>query len=281
MGVTINGAGSSNAQGVMAGTLTIKNKNAQAVSFRTIRKKSVKQLNYNHREISGQLLRAKKARSASSVLTRAKSKVSALQRCSASGQYDSKDVAMALAHAKRMVRCAQMKVRNLREEEREQASHRNEGEAKARQKKSEIKRRVAQKEEKVKQKIQIETTQEVLKEKRKRQEMMQKRNFHRAQERGKVMEADMKYLQALSDEGRVPYTGNAPLESGVMMELSAEAAALMMTEAEIEAQVQQELEAEMGTAGFEMSVDAAVSATAMTSSVSVAQSVGAAVDISI
>lgn len=259
MGTTISGAGSGSAQGAMAGTLTIKNVNdarARVSALSTGKKKTTKQLNYSYREISGQLLRAKKAQGAASVLTRAKSKVSTLQRLGATGQYNSKDVAMALAHAKRMVRCAQMKVRNLREEEREQSSHRDEGNAKVRQKKSEIKRRVAQKEKKIEQKVQIETTQEVIAEKRKRQEMMQKRARHRAQERGKITEADMKYIKALADEGKLPYTGNRLESSGVIMDLSAEATALSMTEEQIKAQVEQELAATVGGDASDVSTGA-------------------------
>ncbi len=78
--------------------------------------------------------------------------------------------------------------------------------------------------------MQIETTQEIISEKRKRQEMMQKRARHRAQERGKIAEADMKYIKALADDGKLPYTGNSSDASGVIMDLSSEATALSMTE---------------------------------------------------
>ncbi len=284
MGTTICGAGSGSEQGAMAGTLTIKNVNdarARVAALSTGKKKTTKQLNYSYREISGQLLRAKKAQGASSVLTRAKSKVSTLQRLSATGQYDSKDMATALAHARRMVRCVQLKVRNLREEEREQSSHRDEGNAKVRQKKSEVKRRVAQKEKKIEQKVQIETTQEIISEKRKRQEMMQKRARHRAQERGKIAEADMKYIKALADDGKLPYTGNSSDASGVIMDLSSEATALSMTEEQIEAQVEQELAASMGgdVSDFTTGADAAVSGMSTGMSAQTA-SVGATIDIS-
>lgn len=125
MGISINAPGSVNSQASMTGTLSIRkstNTFEQMAGVSSSGGTSKKQLNYNHRDISGQLLRAKKPQSASAALTRAKSKVSMLQRAAASGQYDSKEVANALAHARRMVRCAQLKVRNLREEEREQQS---------------------------------------------------------------------------------------------------------------------------------------------------------------
>lgn len=285
MGTTISGAGSGSAQGAMAGTLTIKNVNdarARVSALSTGKKKTTKQLNYSYREISGQLLRAKKAQGAASVLTRAKSKVSTLQRLGATGQYNSKDVAMALAHAKRMVRCAQMKVRNLREEEQGTVGRiAMKANAKVRQKKSEIKRRVAQKEKKIEQKVQIETTQEVIAEKRKRQEMMQKRARHRAQERGKITEADMKYIKALADEGKLPYTGNSSESSGVIMDLSAEATALSMTEEQIKTQVEQELAVTMGGDVSDVSTGADTAVSGMSSGMSAqTASVGATLDIS-
>ncbi len=67
-------------------------------------------------------------------------------------------MADALAHARRMVRCAQLKVRNLREEEREQQSVQKENSGKSQQKEHEVKRRVAQKERQLKQKVAIENT---------------------------------------------------------------------------------------------------------------------------
>ena len=171
MGISINALGSVNSQASMTGTLSIRkstNTFEQMAGVSSSGGTSKKQLNYNHRDISGQLLRAKKPQSASAALTRAKSKVSMLQRAAASGQYDSKEVANALAHARRMVRCAQLKVRNLREEEREQQSAQKENNGKSQQKEHEVKRRVAQKERQLKQKVSIENTQEVLRQKKKK-----------------------------------------------------------------------------------------------------------------
>ena len=140
MGISINAPGSVDSQASMTGTLSIRkstNTFEQMAGVSSSGGTSKKQLNYNHRDISGQLLRAKKPQSASAALTRAKSKVSMLQRAAASGQYDSREVANALAHARRMVRCAQLKVRNLREEEREQQSAQKENNGKSQQKERE------------------------------------------------------------------------------------------------------------------------------------------------
>lgn len=80
--------------------------------------KKKKRLKYNSREISGQLVRATKAVGAGQVLIRAKGKVAQLQRCAATGDYDSKEMSAALNHANRMVKAAKMKVKHLKSEER-------------------------------------------------------------------------------------------------------------------------------------------------------------------
>lgn len=86
MGISINVPGSVSNQASMTGTLSIRkstNTFEQMTGVRSSGGTSKKQLNYNHRDISGQLLRAKKPQSASAALTRAKSKVSMLQRAAA------------------------------------------------------------------------------------------------------------------------------------------------------------------------------------------------------
>lgn len=248
MGTTINGAtGIMNTQSVMVGTLTIKNTNNPQVRMSALcridsKTKTKKQLNYNHKEISGQLLRAKKAQNAANVLTRAKSKLATLQRQAGTGQYDTKEIANALAHARRMVRCAQLKVRNLREEEQGQKAHKRESGAHEQQKQNEVKRRVAQKEREIKSKVAREELQEVTKEKRKRSELVQKRRMHRNQEQSRINEADMKYIKGLTENnGGVGSSSNAGCSA--VLDLSMEAAA--MAEVQMLAQVQQEIEAEV------------------------------------
>lgn len=244
MAVTVNGTGIGNESTypVMTGTLTIKNTNDARARISATRKKSsggTKKLNYNHREISSQLMRAKKAQGAASVLTRAKGKLSVLKRSAATGQYDSREVANALAHARRMVQCAQMKVRHLKEEELEQKKHNRENRTEERHIEGEVKRRAANKERELKEKIQIETVHKVQQEKTKRQQMLQKRRTHRRQEMSKINEADMKYLKGeienRKDQGMSP-------EDGVILNLSAEAA--LLNEAQIRLQAEQEAEME-------------------------------------
>lgn len=168
----------------------------------------------------------------------------------ASGQYDSKEVANALAHARRMVRCAQLKVRNLREEEREQQSAQKENSGKSQQKEHEVKRRVAQKERQLKQKVAIENTQEVLRQKKKKNEIAQKQQRHRSQERGKIAEADFKYIKSQLEAGKGFGGGSSYCEdSGFTLDISAAAMSMaeleMMAQNQIEAEAEAEVEAEM------------------------------------
>ena len=261
MGTTISGAGCAQSQSALKGSLAIQNKNTLGGSMLGVRKtqsKTKKALNYNHREISGQLMRAKKSQSAGTVLTRAKSRLANLQRAAGSGQYDSKEVSNAIAHARRMVRCAQLKVRNLREEEREQAAHRSENAGQEQKKQSEVKRRVSQKERALKSKVMVEEVQQVTKEKRKRSEMVQKRRMHRNQEQAKINEADMKYIKAQMQDGKGA-TSYSAVGSGAVLDLSMEAAAMaevqmleMMVGEQIEAEIEAEVEAEIAA---EMALD--------------------------
>ncbi len=258
MGATVNGAGSASSQSMMAGTLSIKT--AKGIKNRVVAGKSSskpqKRLNYNYRDISGQLIRAKKSQSAAMVTARAKSKLAVLSRNAASGQYSKKEIANAIAHARRMVRCAQQKTRNLREEEMEQRSHEKEASARDQQRRNEAKRRVAQKERKIESKIAAKEIQENSRNKRRRNEMMKKRLMHRSQERAKMNEADMKYIkgQMDRDDGEERYS---PLGDSAVLDLSMEAAALaeiqrldqerQQIEAQIEAEIAAEIAMESGS----------------------------------
>ena len=245
---------------MMAGTLSIKT--AKGIKNRVVAEKSSskpkKRLNYNYRDISGQLIRAKKSQSAAMVTARAQSKLAVLSRSAASGQYSKKEIANAIAHARRMVRCAQQKTRNLREEEMEQRSHEKETSARDQQRRNEAKRRIAQKERKIECKIAAKEIQENSRNKRRRNEMMKKRLMHRSQERAKMNEADMKYIkgQMDRDDGEEHYS---PLGDSAVLDLSMEAAALaeiqrldqerQQIEAQIEAEIAAEIAMESGSDG--------------------------------
>ncbi len=94
-------------------------------------KNGKKSLSYNPKEISSQILRAKKTVGASQVLNRARAKLAMLKRAQATGEYDSAELENAIAHAKRMVECADMKVNNLKEEERLRKRAENKAESEA------------------------------------------------------------------------------------------------------------------------------------------------------
>lgn len=204
-------------------------------------KKPKKQLKYNPREISSQLALAKKSRNAAVVLARAGIKVGALQQAYASGQYDEGEVRAAIAHAKRMVECARVKTNNLKEEEilkkRNDRDH-NSGEQK---KRNEIKRRVRQKEQGLKAKISLEESQQVLKEKARKQQLLQKRRLHRNDEMRRITEADMKYLQ---DQISNNQSDKSVRYEGVSLDLSS-AAAQMAELQQLEKQIQREAEMEV------------------------------------
>lgn len=79
--------------------------------------KKRKRLNYNYREVSGRILRAKTSVSATLVVTHARTKVAMLRRRYGCGEYDDRDLEIAIIHAEKMVRIAKKKLKNLKMEE--------------------------------------------------------------------------------------------------------------------------------------------------------------------
>lgn len=211
--------------------LTVKNVNNPDARLGFMRSSSnnsrnKKHLNYNPKDISGQLLRAGKSGNAARVLSRAKSKVSLLKRCRATGQYDEAELDTALAHAQRLVKCARLKVNNLKQEER--AAKKNEREIKEEEslRKNEIRRRA--------------------------NEAKRRKCSHRNDERRRVSEADMKYYSDRMKNNPEGYTGCSG--NGVSLELSYTAAGLselklneqtMRLMEQQQLQMQAELEAEL------------------------------------
>lgn len=131
-----------------------------------------KNLSYNPREISSQIMRAKKMTGASQTLSRARAKVAMLRRAKATGEYDSAEIDNALAHAKRMVECAGTKVNHLREEDR-------------------LKKKAERKEQQTEEKVRNAERLERL-----------KRSMHRRDENKDIMDANMKYYQkSFSNDG--------------------------------------------------------------------------------
>ncbi len=142
-------------------------------------KSGKKSLSYNPREISSQIMRSKRMTGASQVLIRARAKVAMLRRAKATGEYDSAEIDNALAHAKRMVECADKKVNNLREEDR-------------------LKKKAERKAEQTEERIRNAERLECL-----------KRSTHRRDENKEIMDANMKYYQRAYTDGTTSAAGSS------------------------------------------------------------------------
>ena len=203
-----------------------------------------KNVNYNPREIRSALSRVKKSQSAGQVLAQAKGKLANLLKAKGTGQFKEAELAAAIIHAKRMVRCAKMKTQNLKQEEQLQRKHEKEAKAEEQQQKNEIKLRVKQKEQHLKQKAKSEKTQKLQKQKRQQMELMQRRRIHRNMEHGKMEEADLEYKKNMSNAASSSESVNyepsyIPLE-GIEVQLSEDG--IELTEAQIESQIEQQIE---------------------------------------
>lgn len=96
-----------NADGTVAGSLSITKPS----------KKKSKRLQYNFKEISAQIMRAKTPGSARQVMSRARSKTALLRRKLKSGDFDEKDIKSAILHAEQMEKIAKKRMKHLQEEE--------------------------------------------------------------------------------------------------------------------------------------------------------------------
>lgn len=205
------------------------------------KKKPVK---YNPREIRNALTQASKAQSAGRVLCQAQTKLTSLLKCKGTGQYNERELANAIVHARRMVRCARMKTKNLKQEEQIQRKHAKEAKAEEQQRKNDLKVRVKQKEQNLRQKARLEKLQKLQKQKQKQMELEQRRRLHRILEKGEMDEADLEYTKGMSDSEDGPeimaYQPAYYPAAGVELELSDDG--MELTEAQIEAQIEQQVE---------------------------------------
>ncbi len=135
-----------------------------------------KKLNYNSREIRSALMRAVKSQSAGMVLSSAKSKLIGLLKCKGTGMYEENELNAAITHARRMVRCAQLKVRNLTKEERQKHRDRKSFESDCKD-------------------TNMEQLQRALRQKQRKLALVKKRRMHRNLERMKMDQADEEYKQ--------------------------------------------------------------------------------------
>ena len=245
-----------------------------------VKKKKVK---YNPREIRAALMYAHKSQSAGQVLCQAKSKLTNLLKCKGTGQYNESELNSAILHAKRMVRCAHMTTRNLKQEEQLQKRYDKEQAIDEKQHKNNMKLRAKQKEENLKIKEKNEKIQKVQKQKRHVQELMQKRRMHRISERGKMDEADLEYKKNMDRSARgdefvseyeIPFI---PVE-GVELELSE--GGLELTEEQIEQQIERMMAVELSTGSGTSDIGGGIS-TATTSGISMSGGDVPVIDITI
>ncbi len=147
--------------------------------------KAKKRVNYSYNRVSTAISRAKSSTQASAALSTASSNLSMVKRMSASGQYNKKDIELALAHAQRMVRTARKKYTNIKFEV--QMKSRNKS------KESHKKQQVAQV-RRPKRKYKAKKELERLKTQLKTQENQEK-NRNRRTEEMELMMADMQYIR--------------------------------------------------------------------------------------
>ncbi|MEY8234452.1 hypothetical protein AALA36_01830 [Lachnospiraceae bacterium 66-29] len=224
-----------------------KNKNKTNNAKKANQKKMPKkQLNYNPREIRNALLLAHDSQSAGRVMVQAKGKLSSLAKWKGSGQFDEKQLANAITHARRMVQCAQMKNRNLKKEEQLQKRYAHQEKMEEQKKRIEIKHQVQQKKMVLEQKQKMAKVQKVQKERQHMEELLRKRRMNRLKERGKMNEADEEYQKNM---GRCSAENNPmqnygtvyiPVE-GVEIALSEEA--IHLTEEQLEQQAEMMMQA--------------------------------------
>lgn len=91
--------------------------NSAPVRKTTNSNKKHKRLHYNYRDVSGRILRAKTSVSATLVVTHARTMVAVLRRRYGCGEYNDRDLEIAIVHAEKMVRIAKKKLKNLKMEE--------------------------------------------------------------------------------------------------------------------------------------------------------------------
>lgn len=223
-----------NADGTRAGSLRIS---------RPTQKKP-KKVQYNFKEVSARILNARTSGTARSALIMARSKTVQLRRQLKSGEYDDRELAMAIMHAEKLERVAKKKQKHLQEEERaertggnnpmmEQWEEQLEAETAGIPNelsefgKEELKR-LMEKTQKLMEELMEsvdetgglnEISEEVLGifEELEPEDLKMRKKKHRADELREIMEADMQYLKALFEQlekEKSEASGNASLQIG-------------------------------------------------------------------
>lgn len=196
MDMTVRESGGTTAQDYRA---YLSNKKVRELSKQksvTGRKKTKKKkLSYNSREIATQLSQVSRSVGAAQVLVRAAEKLAELQKCAVTGEYDQTEVRAAIAHARRMVKCARMKKNHLREEE---------GVAQEKKKRSSGSSR---EEQQIQQLLQ--------------RELSKLRRRHRGKEKSHIEDAQMRYLRQKANAARNEARNEAAMADMGMQDSSA------------------------------------------------------------
>lgn len=193
---------------------------AQRMRTSTNKKKKYKRLNYNYREVSGRILRAKTSVSARQVVAHARTVVAVLRRRYGCGEYDDRDLEIAIIHAEKMVRISKKKLKNLKaeelakrtseleeateEQEEDNAAKTEETQPESGEMNEEELRKMIRRMEQELQELAAENSMEELTEecfggggKMSEEELKQVKKKHRCDEMRRIVEADMKYLKAM------------------------------------------------------------------------------------
>lgn len=200
-----------NQDGSVAGTIRIK-KSA---------KKKTKRLNYKFKYISTKILLSKTSDSAGKALATAQTNLGVLYRKLKTGQFDEKEVELAIIHAKKLERAARKKLKHLQEEE----NAKQQGFCQNKTNENEISGLEDSKEDQKKDKVPEVSEEELRKLVNELQKLMEEtmketmeqtadeligsvhrdmneddlerlKKKHRAKELQEILEADMKYLKA-------------------------------------------------------------------------------------
>lgn len=155
-------------------------------------KKSKKKLSYRYQQVSTAIRGAKNIMQASNALTKATSSLTQVRRQASSGKYSEKEISIASTHARKMVRTARKKLRNLKAE----FLQKNDG-VRCKNDTSQ-KMGIVVKRSKKQEKLEVmqEKDRELQKLTREIQAAEAKyKNRHRRKENWDLMEADMEYLR--------------------------------------------------------------------------------------
>lgn len=219
------------------------------VKTTTARKKKYKKLNYNYREVSGRIVRSKTSVSARQTVTHARTVVAMLRRRYGCGEYNDRDLEIAIIHAEKMVRIAKKKLKNLKaeelarrtselekmedEREEENSAEREEVQSESSEMSEEKLREMIRRMEKELQELAAENSLDDLMDeclgsggKMSEEELKLIRKKHRCDEMRQIVEADMKYLKAMFQRMAQEQQETA---NAVTLELSSAAAGTPVT----------------------------------------------------